>query len=216
MGRRLRGVLATVATVVGSIAIVRLADAVGKRELERAARDVDAEQHAVVAAHDSLADVRERLSQDSAFLSYRISALSKREPYLLVNRGERKLVLAVQEKTILETRYRLGGLKAQDELKALPPATLEVLSRQAGTVWYKPDWLYRLEGVLPPADSAARAVKNAFGAGAVALGGDIVIHGKVSDIVPAEAIDHTYIELDDAPLRSIVDAVKPGTLVLIR
>ena len=54
------------------------------------------------------------------------------------------------------------------------------------------------------------------GAGAVHLGGDLVIHGKVSEEVPAEAIDHNYIELDSIPLKTIVDAVKPGTLVLIK
>ena len=84
------------------------------------------------------------------------------------------------------------------------------------TAWRRPDWLYRLEGVTPPADSVLRYVNDAFGVGAVYLGGDIVIHGKVSEEVPAEALDHDYIELDSMPLKSIVDAVKPGTLVLIK
>jgi hypothetical protein len=38
----------------------------------------------------------------------------------------------------------------------------------------------------------------------------------VSEDVPPEAIDHNYIELDSMPLKSVVDAVKPGTLVLIK
>jgi hypothetical protein len=217
MGRRINSFLAVVATVLGSIALVRLADAVGKRELLRAAREAEAEARAVAAQYDSLQAVKAKLEQDKQYLNYRIASLSRREPYLVINRGERRLTLAVQDKTVLETKYRFRQMREdQDEYSALPKATLEVLSRQAPTMWYRPDWLYRLEGVTPPMDSAARCVKGALGAGAIFLGGDIVIHGRVSDEVPAEAIDHNYIELDSMPLKSIVDAVKPGTLVLIK
>jgi hypothetical protein len=206
-----------VATIVGSIALVRLADAVGKRELMRAAREADAEARAVAGQYDSLQAVKAKLEQDAQFLNYRIASLSRREPYVVINRAERKLTLAVQDKTILETRYQFRQiLEGQDEYSALPKATLEVLSKQVRTTWCRPDWLYRLEGVTPPADSAARCVRDAFGAGAIFLGGDIVIHGKVSEEVPPEAIDHNYIELDSMPLKSVVDAVKPGTLVLIK
>jgi len=217
MGTRIRSFLAVVATVVGSIALVRLAEVVGKHELIRAAREAGAEAQAVAGKYDSLQAVKAKLAQDEEFLNYRIASLSRREPYLVINRAERVLTLAVQDKTVLETSYRLRVLKeGQDAYSALPRATLEVLSKQARTTWCRPDWLYRLEGVAPPPDSASRYVKDAFGAGAVYLGGDLVIHGKVSDEVPDEAIEHNYIELDSMPLKTIVDAVKPGTFVLIK
>jgi hypothetical protein len=217
MGRRFNGFLAVVATVVGSLTLVRLADAVGKRELMRAAREADAEAQAVASQYDSLEAVKAKLAQDEEFLNYRIASLSRRDPYLVVSRSERKLTLELQDKTILETKYRLRVAKeGEDEYSALPKATLEVLSKQVRTTWCRPDWLYRLEGVSPAPDSASRCVKDAFGAGAVYLGGDLVIHGRVSDEVPAEAIDHNYIELDSMPLKTILDAVKPGTLVLIK
>ncbi len=217
MGRRFSGFLAVVATIVGSLALVRLADAVGKRELIRATREADAEARTVAGQYDSLKMVKTKLEQDTQFLNYRIASLSRREPYIVINRAERRLTLAVQDKTILDTRYQFRQiLEGQDEYSALPKATLEVLSRQVRTTWYRPDWLYRLEGVTPPIDSAGRCVRDAFGVGAIFLGGDIVIHGKISDEVPAEAIDHNYIELDSMPLKSVVDAVKPGTLVLIK
>jgi hypothetical protein len=217
MGRRTSGFLAVLATIVGGLALVRLADAVGKRELMRAAREADAEARAVAGRYDSLQAVKAKLEQDAQFLNYRIASLSRREPYLVINRGERKLTLAVQDKTILETNYQFRQIREEeDEYSALPRATLEVLSKQVRTTWCRPDWLYRLEGVVPAADSAERCVQDAFGAGAVYLGGDLVIHGKVSDEVPTEAIDHNYIELDSIPLKTIVGAVKPGTLVLIK
>jgi hypothetical protein len=217
MGRRINSFLAVVATIVGSFALVRLADAVGKRELLRAAREADAEARTVAGVYDSLQSVKAKLEQDKQFLDYRIASFSRREPYLVINRAERKITLAVQDKTILETKYQFRQVReGEDEYSALPKATLEVLSKQVRTTWCRPDWLYRLEGVAAPVDSAERCVPDAFGAGAISLGGDIVIHGKVSDEVPAEAIDHSYIELDSMPLKSIVDAVKPGTLVLIK
>ncbi len=217
MGRRINGFFAVVATIAAGLALVRLADAVGKRELIRAAREADAEARAVVGQYDSLQAVKAKLEQDAQFLNYRIASLSRREPYLVINRGERKLTLAVQDKTILETDYQFRQIREEeDEYAALPRATLEVLSKQVRTTWRRPDWLYRLEGVAPAADSAGRCVQDAFGAGAVYLGGDLVIHGKVSDDIPPEAIDHNYIELDSIPLKTVVDAVKPGTLVLIK
>ncbi|HTW92806.1 MAG TPA: hypothetical protein VMH22_14030 [bacterium] len=213
----MRSFLAVLATIIGSLALVRLTDAVGKRELQRAALEADAEARAVAGQYDSLQAVKAKLEQDAQYLNYRIASLSRHEPYLVINRGERKITLAVQDKTILEAKYQFRQiLEEPDEYSALPKATLEVLNKQVRTSWRRPDWLYRLEGVPPPTDSAQRVVTDAFGAGAVFLGGDIVIHGKVSDEVPAEAIDHNYIELDSMPLKTIVDAVKPGTLVLIK
>jgi hypothetical protein len=217
MGKRTSSFLAVVATVVGSLALVRLADAVGKRELMRAAREAGAEAQVVAGRYDSLQAVKAKLEQDAQYLDYRIASLSRREPYLVINRGERRLTLAVQDKTIMEAKYQLRQVRdGADEYSALPRATLEVLSKQVRTTWCRPDWLYRLEGVEPATDSAERCVKDAFGAGAVYLGGDLVIHGKVSEDVPPEAIDHNYIELDSIPLKTIVDAVKPGMLVLIK
>lgn len=148
MGRRFNGFLAVVATIVGSIALVRLADAVGKRELLRATLEADAEARAIAGQYDSLQLVKAKLEQDTQFLNYRIASLSRREPYLIINRAERKLTLAVQDKTILETKYQFRQiLEGQDEYSALPKATLEVLSKQVRTSWCRPDWLYRLEGV---------------------------------------------------------------------
>jgi len=185
--------------------------------LMRAALEADAEAQVVAGRYDSLQMVKAKLEQDKQYLNYRIASLSRREPYLVINRAERKLTLAVQDKTVLETKYQFRQpLEGQDEYSALPRATLEVLSKQVRTTWCRPDWLYRLEGVTPAVDSAQRCVNDAFGVGAVYLGGDLVIHGKVSEDVPPEAIDHNYIELDSMPLKTIVDAVKPGTLVLIK
>jgi len=216
MGSRTSGFLAVLATVVGSLALVRLVDAVGKRELMRAAREAGTEAQVIAGRYDSLQAVKAKLEQDAQYLNYRIASLSRREPYLVINRGERKLTLAVQDKTILETKYLFRQVReGADEYSALPRATLEVLSKQVRTTWCRPDWLYRLEGVPAPIDSAERCVKDAFGAGAVYLGGDLVIHGKVSEEVPAEAIDHTYIELDEKSLKAVANAVEPGSLVYI-
>jgi len=217
MDKRTSSFLAVVATVVGSLTLVRLADAVGKRELMRAAREAGVEAQVVAGRYDSLQAVKAKLEQDAQFLNYRIASLSRREPYLVINRADRKLTLAIQDKTIMETKYQFRQVReGAEEYSALPRATLEVLSKQVRTTWFRPDWLYRLEGVEPTTDSAERCVRDAFGVGAVYLGGDLVIHGKVSEEVPAEAIDHDYIELDSIPLKTIVDAVKPGTLVLIK
>jgi hypothetical protein len=216
MGRRLKSTLAVIATVVGGLALVRLADAVGKQELMRAAREIEADAGTVAARYDSLKQIVGRFQQDQEFLNYRIASLSKREPYLVVSRVERRLALAIQDKTIMETRFHMRSLYPNDDIfDVLPKATLEVLARRVRSDWTRPDWLYKLEGIPPPPDSE-RIVKNAFGPGEVFLGGQLEIHGPVSESVPAEAIDHNYIELDTVALKRVVEAVKPGTLVLIK
>ncbi len=217
MATRFRDLLGVVATVFVSLAIVRLVDAVGKRELVRAAREVQVEYDSVQAEFDVLHLTGRRLREDREFLEFRLASLSRREPYLILDRARSRLTLAIADKTVLETKFRLRGpAQEQEELARLSGATLEVLATRANTDWYRPDWLYRLEGIEPPRDSAARTVANAFGPGEIFLGGDIVIHGPASESVPAEAIDHSYIELDTNALKTVLDAVKPGTIVRIR
>ena len=217
MAGRFSRFLGVVATVFISVAIARLADAVGKRQLVRTAAEAQAEHDSVRAEFDDLQMAARRLQEDQEFLSFRIASFSRREPYLLLDRARSKLTLAVQDKTMLETRFRLRGpAQAQEELSRLSGATIEVLGKRTATDWNRPDWLYRLEGVEPPRDSLARRVRNAFGPGEVFLGGDIVIHGPVSESVPVEAIDHSYIELDTTSLKIVVDAVRQGTPVRVR
>lgn len=213
---RLRGALAVFATVVGALAVVRLADAAGKRELVRVATDVAVEESLALRRYEEARQARNRLLVDEQFLNARIASLSRSEPYIVIDRARSRIALAVQEKTLFEAPFRLRGpADADREFGELPKATLSVLGKRTQTDWVRPDWLYRLQGLEPPADSAQRVVTNAFGRGEVFLGGDLVIHGRVSDAVPAGALDHSYIELDDVPLRALVDAAKPGTLVLI-
>lgn len=217
MATGFRNLLGVVATVFVSLAIARLVDAVGKRELVRAASEVRAERDSVHAEFEALHLSGRRLREDREFLEFRLASFSRREPYLILDRARSRLTLAIGDKTVLETKFRLRGpAHAQEELARLSGATLEVLAKRAGTDWYRPDWLYRLEGIDPPRDSAARTVPNAFGTGEVFLGGDIVIHGPARENVPNEAIDHSYVELDTNALKTVLDAVKPGTAVRIR
>jgi hypothetical protein len=216
MGVRANRVIGTIAAIAGGLALVRLADAVGKRELVRAAQELAVQVDTLKTTSDRLEATKERLTRDEQFFNLRIAALARKEPYLVITREEQKLVLALEDKTVLETGYRLRGpAAARDGFAVLPMGTLEVLAEDTVTDWRKPDWLYRLEGEALPPDSA-RVVHHAFGPGEVFLGGDIVIHGPAVEGVPPEAVDHSYIELDVTALRVVLDAVKPGTLVLIR
>lgn len=209
--------LAIIATIVLGIALVRLADAVGKRELGRVARELAAEDSVARADYHARVDTRDRLLLDNDFLGRRIELMSKREPYLVIGRRDGKLVMGMENRLLLETKFRLRGpISRNGEEPTLPRATLEVLAKRTSTDWYKPDWLYALEGVPPPADSLARLVHDAFGPGEVFLGAGISIHGRVRDAVPVEAIDHTFIELDTTSLKAVVRTIQPGSQVFIQ
>ncbi len=210
-------VLAIVATVAAGLALARLADAVGKRTLVRTAREVGAELVLADSEYQQVLEERNQLEVDRQLLSHRIAAMSKRDHYLVVNRRRRRLQLAMGDKVMFEVRYRLRGpTDGVSGFQSMPKATLEVLGIETRTDWYRPDWLYRLEGLEPPVDSTERLVRDAFGPGGVFLGGGIAIHGRVRNEVPAEAIDHIYLQLDNASLKAVVGALKPGALVFIQ
>ncbi len=210
-------ILAVTATVVASLAVARLVDAVGKRALMGVAKELDEQLAAVDSEHQKLVGQRDQLELDQALLGHRIAAMSKREHHLVILRARRRLQLALGDKVMLEIGYQLRG--PLDDVKSfvdMPRSTLEVLGKRRSTYWYRPDWLYRLEGLEPPADSAVRFVRDAFGPGEVFLGAGISIHGARHVDVPAEAVDHIYLEVDDESLKAVVDAVEQGTLVFIQ
>ena len=208
--------LSIAAILLAALALARLADAFGKRALVRVSREVEAERAEVNEELQAWQDVQEGLEQDRHLLAQRIAFLSKREHYLVINRKRRRLKLLLGDKEMLDIRYRLRGpVDGINEFLSLPKARLEVLGKRDSTHWYRPDWLYRLEGVNPPRDSWKRRVKNAFGPGELFLGGAISIHGRVRDNVPPEALDHTYIQLDHKSLRAVVNAIEPGARVFI-
>jgi len=210
-------VLAWVAMIAAGLGLARLADAVGKRELARTERELAQELDAVRKSRQELEDERNRLKMDEDLLAHRIAVMSKKDPYLVIVRSGRRLQLGMNDKVVLETGFRLRGpIDRVEAFEAMPRSTIEVLGVTTETDWFRPDWLYRLEGVEPPADSAGRVVANAFGAGEVFLGVGIVIHGKPREEVPPVAIDHVYLELAPRALRSILEAVKPGSLVFIQ
>ena len=215
--QQLLRILAIVATVAAALTMARVAEAVGKKALLRTAKDLSAELTLVKHEHEEVLGERDRLEMDRRLLSHRIAALSKRDHYLVITRWRNRLELALGDKEMLETTYRLRG--PDDGVRAfrsMPKATLEILGKRTQTDWIRPDWVYRLEGIEPPADSADRLVENAFGPGELFLGGGIAIHGPVDDAVLPEAIDHTYLELNAKSLIALVGALEPGALVFIQ
>lgn len=213
---QVRRTFAIAAVVAAALAIVRLADAVGKRELMRVAREVEQEQAEIQTRHYGLITALDHLDQDRRLLDQRIAFMSRAEHYLVVRRSARTLKLMLGDKEMLEVRYRLRGpVDGVREFLDLPRGGLEVLGKRLQTDWYRPNWLYALEGIPPPADSAERRVANAFGPGELFLGAGITIHGPVRDELPVEALDHVWIELDAKSLTAIVNAVEPGARVFI-
>ncbi|MFO7676071.1 MAG: hypothetical protein R6X12_07140 [bacterium] len=215
-GEKVRRVLGTVAVVAAALALTRLADAFGKRELVRVAREVGAEAAEVTTGQRRLEARVDELEQDRRLLEQRLAFMSRAEHYLVIRRGARTVKLSLGDKEMLEVHFRLRGpVDGVSEFLSLPKAQLEVLGKRLKGDWYRPDWLYRLEGVEPPADSAARLVEDAFGPGELFLGAGIAIHGPVRDEVPLEALDHTWIEVDPKSLAAILNAIEPGARVFI-
>ncbi|MBM3314577.1 hypothetical protein FJY71_01860 [candidate division WOR-3 bacterium] len=215
-GRRTGRVLGALALLVGLLALARLVDAVGKRQLLVVARELSSEAASLRRRHDMLAGQRDRLELDRQLLEHRLAVMSKREHYLVILRGQNRLRLGLEDKILAEVPIRVRGPQdAVDEFLAMPRTTYQVLAKRTETSWYRPDWLYVLEGVDPPADSAARVVPRAMGPVALELGGGLAIHGPVSDDVPTEAVDYVYVQLDTVSLKGVAGSIGQGALVFV-
>ncbi|HDR00087.1 MAG TPA: hypothetical protein ENN51_07390 [candidate division WOR-3 bacterium] len=215
-GERVRQVVAIAAVAAAALTFARLADAIGKRELVRVASEVGVERSLIEAERRELETALDHLEQDRLLLDQRITFMSRSEHYLVIRRSPRVVKLMLGGKEMLEVRYRLRGpVDGVREFLELPKGGLEVLGKRVRTDWYRPDWLYRLESIEPPADSAARLVADAFGPGELFLGAGIAIHGPVREEVPPEALDHTWIELDAKSLGALMNVIEPGSRVFI-
>jgi hypothetical protein len=210
-------VLGGLTLVVGLLALARLADAVGKRQLLVVSRELSVEVSVLQRKHELLAAQRDRLETDRQLLEHRLAVMSRREHYLVVLRGQGRVRLGLEDKVLAEVPMRVRGPQdAVDAFTAMPRTTYQVLAKRTETSWYRPDWLYRLEGVEPPSDSTLRVVPRAMGPAALYLGGGLAIHGPVSEDVPAEAIDYVYLQLDTLPLKGIAGPLRQGSLVFVQ
>ncbi|MEO0073194.1 MAG: hypothetical protein ABIK43_00840 [candidate division WOR-3 bacterium] len=208
--------MGTLVLTVGLVALVRLLDAVGKKELLGVVRELSVEAALLKGRHDSLAAERNRLELDRQVLEHRLAVLSRRENYLTIRRSQRCVRVGIEDKVLLEAPMQVRGPQdAVDAFMTMPRTTYQVLAKRDETEWVRPDWLYRLEGVQPPLDSAARIVRNAMGPAVLYLGGGLAIHGQPSEEVPSEAIDYVFVQLDTASLKAVVSLLQPGSLVFV-
>lgn len=206
----------TLVLIVGLAALARLLDAVSKKELLGVVRELSTEAAALKVWHDSLAAERDRLELDHQVLTHRLAVLSRRENYLTIHRTQHRLRVGIEERVLLEAPMQVRGPQdAVEAFMAMPRTTYQVLAERTETDWVRPDWLYRLEGVEPPADSASRIVPNGMGPAALYFGGGLAIHGEPSEDVPPEAIDYVFIQIDTVTLKEIVELLRPGSLVFV-
>ncbi len=209
-------ILAVCAVVLLGLSLARLLDAVAKRALLTTRAELAETWRELDSARQALARKKARLLLDRQLLEHRLAAMARDEPHLVIDRRRRRLQLVLGDKVMLEAKFEVRGpAQGVEDFYAMPRSTLTLLGKRERTDWYRPDRLYRLEGLSPPADSADRLVERAFGPAELFLGAGITIHGRVSPEVPAEAVDHTYIQLDDHSLQALVKAVEPGALVFI-
>lgn len=207
-----------VSLALAGLALARMGEVFVKRELvNRSAgvrSELDAEQQVL---QDSL-NRREALMVDMATAQAQ-SKVAPDEAYLIMHKWAGRGEIMMGSKVVYEFHFRVkGGVPepVKGQTLELPEGVLSVQQKEDHTVWYKPDWLYEQARQQVPRDSAERKVEDAFGRYAIYLGGGAAIHGAVSNLVPAEAIDHVYAELNDKDLKAVFSAVQPGARVLIQ
>jgi len=207
-----------VSLTLAGLSLARLGEVLLKRELGTRAGSISEEVNYWHTAYQDSLNHRDALRVD--FEASRAQArMAPEETYLTLRKSTGSGRVMMGSKVVYEFRFRVRGslpVRIKDQAPELPEGVLSVQGKDDHTVWYRPDYLYEQAGQAVPQDSAQRRIDDAFGRYSVSLGGAVAIHGPLAKAVPADAVDHIYVELGDKDLKAVFNAVNEGSRVLIR
>lgn len=163
-----------------------------------------------------------RLITENRTLKEKISRLSPKGVYIVVNTGRNLLYLKKGDKTILEAVISSGSgsiLKdpngEREWVFDTPRGEFEVQRKIRGPTWIKPDWAFIEEGEEIPANWRDRAEEGVLGDYALAFGNGFFVHGTLYTRLLGRNITHGCIRVGDKDLETIYKLSKVGTRIFI-
>jgi hypothetical protein len=207
-----------VSLLLAALALVRMAEVFTKRELTARTQTLRAETGIRQKMLEDSIGRREALRVDNA-IGLAQGAVSPDQTYLILQKLQARGRLMMGPKVVYDFHFRVRGgdpIKVKGQVPELPEGILTVQARKDHTDWFWPDWYYEKNGQKVPQDSNARRVPDAFGRYALLLGGGIALHGVANKVIPTDAIDHVYAELNEKDLTAVYNGLKVGSLVMIQ
>lgn len=164
----------------------------------------------------------DRMMAKNANLKKRLSALSPKGVYIVVDTARNKLYLKDRNRTLREMVISTGSgsilVDPTGDRKWVfdtPRGELRVQSKTVNPVWIKPDWAFIEEGEPIPRNPQERIEEGVLGEYALSLGNGYLIHGTLYTRLLGRHITHGCIRVGDKDLRELYHAAQIGTKVII-
>lgn len=164
----------------------------------------------------------EKLRLKNSSLKKKLAVKQPRNPYLIVDTAQNKLLLKNKETTLLEAIVSAGSGNILDDPSGTkqwvfdtPRGEFLINSKLVDPVWKKPDWAFIEEGEQIPLAVEDRMENGALGDYAMGFGGGYFIHGTLYTRLLGRNVTHGCIRVGDPYLKSIYEKVRIGTQLYI-
>ncbi|MDP3297976.1 MAG: L,D-transpeptidase [Thermodesulfovibrionia bacterium] len=163
-----------------------------------------------------------KLRAKNTILKKRISNLSPKETYIVVDTAKNRLYLEKEGQILKEVVVSTGSggiLKDpagnRQWVFDTPRGELAVQSKTTSPVWTKPDWAFIEEGEDIPKSYKDRVEEGVLGDYALSLGNGYLIHGTLYTRLLGRNVTHGCIRVGDKDLKELYNTIPIGTKVII-
>lgn len=197
-----------IVTVIFTIALVRLTDAVIKRVVKSEIEGLTSINEKYFFINESLTAQSIKLDQELTFQQLKEELTNISDYYLELDRKTRKAWLKVEDKVIREMEFEIRLLPGLGQTTYLPSGILKVIAKEESPYFYLPDFYYELIGKNPPTLPEERFIRNAFGNYVLYLGENLLIHGLFHPDLPNDLVSHNGIIFQPEDLEVIYHSLK--------
>jgi L,D-transpeptidase YbiS len=158
-----------------------------------------------------------------AILQRKVSQLTPRQAYLIIDTSEHLIYLKSGSKLLHQGMCSTGSyilLKSADGSEKwifkTPRGVFRIQNKIENPVWRMPDWAFIEEGLpVPEPDSHERFERGVLGDYALTLGDGYLIHGTLYQRYLGLPVTHGCVRLGDKELEIVYQALKVGSTVFI-
>jgi lipoprotein-anchoring transpeptidase ErfK/SrfK len=162
------------------------------------------------------------LNSRNANLKKRISNLSPKGTYLVIDTAKNRLYVKKGEQTLKEVVVSTGSGSILNDpagnrqwIFDTPRGELSIQSKTTNPVWTKPDWAFIEEGEEVPKSYKDRMEEGVLGDYAFHLGDGYMIHGTLYTRLLGRNVTHGCVRVGDADLKELYNTISVGTKVII-
>jgi len=155
-------------------------------------------------------------------LERKLSSLTPRSPYLVINTSQNVFTLYNNHKLVRTGRCSTGSYvlledgNQQKWMFETPKGKFRIQGKTTSPVWKKPDWAFIESGLpVPPPNHSSRFEYGVLGDYALTLGHGYMIHGTIYKRLLGLPVTHGCIRLNDEDLEAVYRTLPAGSRVYI-